>query len=110
LFAGRVLERIRLLARKGYVEMPRRKPRPVAARALQKGCSKPKGGNPLDERLAAHAGGRAAFSVQNRTGDAAFSSRSLSPAGSIEVSFAPGAIVCHALAPHMRLRPWTARD
>jgi DNA invertase Pin-like site-specific DNA recombinase len=40
--------------------MPRRKPRPITARALQKGCSKPKGGSPLDELPAAHAGGRAA--------------------------------------------------
>ena len=40
--------------------MPRRKPRPITARALQKGCSKPKGGSPVDELPAAHAGGRAA--------------------------------------------------
>jgi DNA invertase Pin-like site-specific DNA recombinase len=39
--------------------MPKRKARPVTVSAPQKGRSKPKGGIPLDELLAAHASGRA---------------------------------------------------
>jgi hypothetical protein len=38
--------------------MPKSKPRPVTVPAPQKGRSKPKGGIPLDELLAAHASGR----------------------------------------------------
>jgi hypothetical protein len=39
--------------------MPKPKTRPVTVSKLQKGRSKPNGGIPLDELLAAHAAGRA---------------------------------------------------